>query len=67
MVEISMSGSGEGPGCASGSGYSTPPSASTAAWRPPAEAGWAGRALKIAGAVLVALAVAQYLARFILL
>ena len=44
-----------------------PPSASTAAWRPPAEAGWAGRALKIAGAVLVALAVAQYLAGFIFL
>jgi type IV secretion system protein VirD4 len=44
-----------------------PPSASTAAWRPPAEAGWAGRVLKIAGAALVALAVAQYLSGFILL
>ena len=44
-----------------------PPSASTAAWRPPAEAGWAGRVLKIAGAVLVALAVAQYLSGCILL
>lgn len=44
-----------------------PPSASTAAWRPPAEAGWAGKVLKIAGAVLVALAVAQYLSGFILL
>ena len=44
-----------------------PPSVSTAAWRPPAEAGRAGRTLKIAGAVLVALAVAQYLAGFILL
>jgi type IV secretion system protein VirD4 len=44
-----------------------PPSASTAAWRPPAEAGRAGRVLKIAGVVLVALAVAQYLAGFILL
>src|SRR6185312_8933138 len=44
-----------------------PPSASTAAWRPPAEPGWAGRLLKIAGASLVALAVAQYLSGFILL
>ena len=44
-----------------------PPSASTAAWRPPAEAGRAGRLLKIAGAALVALAVAQYLSGFILL
>lgn len=44
-----------------------PPSASTAAWRPPAEPGRAGRVLKIAGAVLVALAVAQYLSGFILL
>jgi type IV secretion system protein VirD4 len=44
-----------------------PPSASTAAWRPPAEAGRSGRVLKIAGAALVALVVAQYLAGFILL
>lgn len=44
-----------------------PPSASTAAWRPPAEPGRTGRVLKAAGAVLVALAVAQYLAGFILL
>lgn len=44
-----------------------PLSASTAAWRPPAEPGRAGRVLKIAGAVLVALAVAQYLSGFILL
>jgi type IV secretion system protein VirD4 len=44
-----------------------PPSASTAVWQPPAEARRAARALKIAGAVLVALAVAQYLAGFIFL
>lgn len=44
-----------------------PPSASTAAWRPPAEPGRTGRVLKIAGAALVALAVAQYLSGFILL
>ncbi len=43
------------------------PSASTAAWRPPTEARWAELALKIAGASLVALAAAQYLAGFILL
>ena len=44
-----------------------PPSASTAAWRPPAEPGRTGRVLKIAGVALVALAVAQYLSGFILL
>ena len=44
-----------------------PPSASTAAWQPPAEAGPAARVLKIVGAVLVALGVAQYLAGFIFL
>jgi type IV secretion system protein VirD4 len=44
-----------------------PPSVSTAAWRPPAEPGRAGRVLKIAVAALVALAVAQYLSGFILL
>jgi hypothetical protein len=44
-----------------------PPNASTAAWRPPAEPGWAARVLKIAGASLVALVVAQYLSGFILL
>lgn len=44
-----------------------PLSASTAAWRPPAEPGWAGTVLKIAGAAIVALAVAEYLSGFILL
>src|SRR5690348_9784791 len=44
-----------------------PPSASTAAWQPPAETGRVGRVLKISGAVLVALAVALYLAGFIFL
>jgi type IV secretion system protein VirD4 len=44
-----------------------PPSASTAAWRPSAEPGQAGRILKIAGAVIAALAAAQYLAGYILL
>ncbi|MGH8217182.1 MAG: type IV secretory system conjugative DNA transfer family protein, partial [Steroidobacteraceae bacterium] len=44
-----------------------PPSASTAAWRTPAEAGRAGRVLKIAGVVLAATAAAQYLAGVIFL
>jgi type IV secretion system protein VirD4 len=44
-----------------------PPSASAAAWRPPADAGRVARVLKIAGAALVAIAVAQYLAGFVFL
>ena len=44
-----------------------PPSASTAAWRPPARPGWAGPVVKTAAAVIAAVAAALYLSGFFFL
>ena len=43
------------------------PSASTAAWRPPARPGWAGPVVKAAAAVIAAVAAALYLSGFFFL
>ena len=43
------------------------PSASAAAWRPPAKAGWVGGVCRTAGVVLAAIAAALYLAGFFFL